>query len=890
MNFILVKNTPPHQDRTVSGEELQLFRQVISDSEAYPFTHQAQAFQLIGEGRECILVAGTAAGKTLAVLVPLLLRVQKGESRKAMFLYPALALLEDQLETIRKAAACLGMEEQVGYIYGGMSRQELIAQLNKKIIVATPDAVYWFLEKNVKYNSLLFYALCHVDDFVLDEAHLLSGLMGYNLKKFLDRLSDMRQTFLQKERFRTHVLTATPTEVVSTLSQGEMIYGRSKVGTVQFEFEPQQQKPEWGKLIRGEVERGFSRMLLVLNSAAGAHRIFFEETVESDHPALHSFYSEFGYAAFGTVVETMLACGGNAQQVEEWASASLAQESWALQEFSNEKLVTLSLERVMEATSKALRHESGSKLMEEWESIVADYFQEAPERTATVAEWKAWVTPLKQKTEFSLVFAEVEQKFLSMTVPFSATSLTIQELCRLGKPKLYLSSLEAVCEQASVSFPRLKQKLIDRRAIRLPKYISILKDTNIPVILYTGSMPKRARRGLIQAFQSSDAPQAILISTSAVEVGVDFDVDLLVTESCTGSSFLQRFGRVGRRGGGHQRVRLVTQDGSVTGKLQESFAGRQEVTRETFSEVVESVMKKRLYFTSSPYLDVLHRHVTRRLGEVGRLLVPERDPLETTLLEKGGFRYGLRSTIPQVDLRDEGIGRDPFQILGNVESDQLRVVDSPFSVAEANLYFDEWIYKPREAKVLIDQVETLKRVKLLLYFHRGRLHHVEPEALLLRVKEGYSFTYDSICHAMLNEENNVKSLLKTSYANDSSLKLYLEALLENPKLNHYLLGLGDVFLTKFQGGGIGREITDRDGQKVMLKDQMFLVEPKQNKQNNLIIKNEEVWYTGYEQELHVNSNKDYMNKSGSGVTTFGHIALDRVAGACVALYRELVQP
>ena len=888
MPSIQVINTPPEHDPTVSGDELHLFRKIISAENAYPFTHQSRAFQLIRAGEECVLVAGTAAGKTLAVVIPLLLRAKHGHSQKVMFLYPALALLEDQLETIRKAASFLQLNDQVGYIYGGMTRQELISQLNKKIIVATPDAVYWFLEKNVKYSSVLYYALCHVDDVVLDEAHLLSGLMGFNIKAFLDRLSEIRQTFLQKGKFRTHILTATPTEVISTLSNGEMIYGRSKVGAVQFEFAPPQHAIDWGDTIQEEVERGFHRMLLVLNAASTAHLVFLEQTVGDDHPALRAFYPEFGFSSIGDVIRFMLACDFDRRQVANWATSFLETEKVPLHALDDTKTVALQLETVLEQGLEAIRHTKNHQLDPQlWEEFVAERFQEEQTQTATVKEWKGWLQQLKHQPSFHQLFANLERSFLNMKLPLSATQLVVSDLSQLQKPQLHLKVLEKECRKHNFSFKLLEQKLVQQRAVQLPKYISLLKGTDIPVILYTGSMPKRARRGLIQAFQSSAAPQAIMISTSAVEVGVDFNVDLLVTEACVGSSFLQRFGRIGRRGGGQQRVRLVTRDGSVTGKLQEFLADKQTMTREEFSELIQSVMKKRHYFSTSPYLELLHHHVTRRIGEAGRVLAPETDPLELTILEKGGFRYGLRSTIPQVELLDEGIGRDPFQILGYLSQNELHVTASPFSVARADVFFDSLIYRPRQANVLVEQISTLRYMKLFLFYHQGKLHVLDPCLLLRSADQNKDFDYRKTAHFQLHNQKIVESLLRNSHPTAQSLKPYLEALQANRNLNRYILGLGDVYLTKVHAGG-GQSIRDAEGQDIVLKDQMFLIQTNYEDQNKSFKNEVEKWYD-YEQELIVNSYQSYERKYlGGGAQAIGHIALDRVAGACVELYKELV--
>lgn len=68
-----------------------------------------------------------------------------------------------------------------------------------------------------------------------------------------------------------------------------------------------------------------------------------------------------------------------------------------------------------------------------------------------------------------------------------------------------------------------------------------LKDNGINSYLYTGLLkdpvPEKLRRGII-------------IGTSAIEVGIDKDIDFLFFEARNATSFLQRFGRVGRHSGG----------------------------------------------------------------------------------------------------------------------------------------------------------------------------------------------------------------------------------------------------------------------------------------------------------------------------------------------------
>ena len=56
-------------------------------------------------------------------------------------------------------------------------------------------------------------------------------------------------------------------------------------------------------------------------------------------------------------------------------------------------------------------------------------------------------------------------------------------------------------------------------------------------------MSKHNRDGLVELFGKLE--KAILISTPAVEVGVDFDADTLITEECDGMRFSSVLGVLG---------------------------------------------------------------------------------------------------------------------------------------------------------------------------------------------------------------------------------------------------------------------------------------------------------------------------------------------------------
>ena len=85
-------------------------------------------------------------------------------------------------------------------------------------------------------------------------------------------------------------------------------------------------------------------------------------------------------------------------------------------------------------------------------------------------------------------------------------------------------------------------------------------------------------RGLSNRQIRSNAGKLFAIGTSAIEVGVDFQCDFLLFEAVDSSSFMQRFGRVGRHRPG-RAIALVPP--SVYAGMSEL---RDEIDRETFEE------------------------------------------------------------------------------------------------------------------------------------------------------------------------------------------------------------------------------------------------------------------------------------------------------------------
>lgn len=79
------------------------------------------------------------------------------------------------------------------------------------------------------------------------------------------------------------------------------------------------------------------------------------------------------------------------------------------------------------------------------------------------------------------------------------------------------------------------------------------------VFLYHGRLADRVRKAVFQEVKGQDevGKPYLLITTPAIEVGVDLDAEVLLTTLCPPENLLQRLGRVNRRGKGAGEVYVV---------------------------------------------------------------------------------------------------------------------------------------------------------------------------------------------------------------------------------------------------------------------------------------------------------------------------------------------
>jgi len=957
---VLVTNQPPDIDNDVPRPMLELFQEYTRTPDgraSSPFRHQVEVFQLVMGNQEVFLVAGTAAGKTLAVAVPLFNKLKTGQIRKILLMYPTIALMEDQRRVMDTLGQITGLE--IGQLQGGMSRTELMSTLNKPVILATPDEVYWFFRKNVKYSGLLIYGLALVDEFVVDEAHLFNGLMLRNLAYLKQRVHLLAKRLGRCPRW--HILTATPTPELRHLTKGKEVHGRSRCGDVEVTFlEPtngyNERRDKLVNAVESALADGAQKVLLVFNSADLAHRVF--EGIQGKSrprlsPDLLWRFGRIPWEKFKAWMEKEGIATEAVAEIERWLKregpfylkdlepgqsvdipadvlmahmARLLEEEMQcfqrivyavarddehdLVEGVNRRLVgQRRLSRLLWRAALPVAQDRGApeSLLEALEAQVSQ-IQAGVERiwtedfTCVTAPDFQEVTAALRQAGAGPELAEAVTNYLKYTVelPEQATAHKIspQELAQRRLAFHWLGWLIKDHSAREELAERIRQALNNGNLDAETRHIASWGDTGVPVVIYTGKMTKTERQGLIEAF--AGLPRAVLISTPAVEVGVDFAADVLITEQCDGNSFLQRFGRVGRRPGIQGKVVVLIRDGKTYMRLDQSH--RPQMNREEFSEMIARIFPARFYAQGSDFLDATHWLVNAQLGEIGGWLNQEMfgkgiADLASQIQEANlPFAYGLRGTLPEVALQGRGSG-EPFYILRKVPNDRLLPSDSPFEMARAEMGYMEFLWKSAAWKIVVDVQATLEASQALFWWQDGRWH--------LRAGYGIGADYLKLFSPQSVSQGRTLSHLLASLKDDiaQNLKGFLSKLQEQgakplPRLllrvgqalplfftphARFVLGQGNVYLLRVDQNGVAEPVEDRLGNPLMIPNQTWLLlyGYGQEEAEKLL---ERVSALDWEEVIY-----DWQTLDVQGGRIIGPILLDRVTGACFEVYRRLVE-
>ncbi|MER5772947.1 DEAD/DEAH box helicase [Streptomyces sp. NPDC002039] len=158
----------------------------------HPWEHQAAAAEHALDGTSVVVATGTASGKSLAYLAPVLsaladgAEAPNGRGATALYLAPTKALAADQRRAVRELASPLGNAIRPA-VYDGdtpVEEREWVRQY-ANYVLTNPDMLHrGILPAHPRWSSFL-KALRYV---VIDECHSYRGVFGSHVAQVLRRL------------------------------------------------------------------------------------------------------------------------------------------------------------------------------------------------------------------------------------------------------------------------------------------------------------------------------------------------------------------------------------------------------------------------------------------------------------------------------------------------------------------------------------------------------------------------------------------------------------------------------------------------------------------------------------------------------------------------------
>ncbi|MHC4717964.1 MAG: DEAD/DEAH box helicase, partial [Planctomycetota bacterium] len=150
------------------------------------YTHQAEGIRAVLDGRDIVVASGTASGKSLCYVAPILEMIRSDPNGKALLLFPTKALCQDQFRAFRVALDAAGMGHVLAGVFDGdtpsASRRKL--RDHATAIFSNPDMVHAALmPQHTRWAAFL----ANLRYLVLDELHVYNGIFGANMANLMRR-------------------------------------------------------------------------------------------------------------------------------------------------------------------------------------------------------------------------------------------------------------------------------------------------------------------------------------------------------------------------------------------------------------------------------------------------------------------------------------------------------------------------------------------------------------------------------------------------------------------------------------------------------------------------------------------------------------------------------
>jgi len=174
------------EPRLVRADSLG-WSQAVQRGFAFPqvYSHQAETYRRMAAGEHVIVTTPTASGKTGAFFPAVFERLERDPQATALFIYPLVALGQDQRGKLDAFRVAGGFDWQIGAFQGNANAADVFRP-GVRMVTATPDKLHWALTQPSVQQFL-----SHLSVVVLDEAHSYRGGFGSEVAGMLRRLLEL---------------------------------------------------------------------------------------------------------------------------------------------------------------------------------------------------------------------------------------------------------------------------------------------------------------------------------------------------------------------------------------------------------------------------------------------------------------------------------------------------------------------------------------------------------------------------------------------------------------------------------------------------------------------------------------------------------------------------
>jgi DEAD/DEAH box helicase domain-containing protein len=177
------------------------------------YSHQAEAWRLTQSRNHIVIVTGTASGKTLCYNLPVLDRLLRDPSARALYLFPTKALAQDQVANLRREP--LPPSYFATYDGDTPASARPTIRADARIIVSNPDMLHTGI---LPHHTLWAEFFRNLQFIAIDEMHAYRGVFGSHVANVVRRLKRIAAFYGAAPLFiLTSATIANPRELAENL-------------------------------------------------------------------------------------------------------------------------------------------------------------------------------------------------------------------------------------------------------------------------------------------------------------------------------------------------------------------------------------------------------------------------------------------------------------------------------------------------------------------------------------------------------------------------------------------------------------------------------------------------------------------------------------------------